>query len=275
MKIKKQSGEWVSFDRQKLIRSLQNSGADFELANAIVSEIENKIKDGATSKQIFKLAFQKLRSKSHSNAARYNLKKGIQRLGPEGFYFEKFTARIFELEGYKTKTNLILEGKCITHEIDVVIKKDNHLAMIECKFHGSQQNKTDVKVPMYILSRFNDLNTQAYDFFDKNEQISRCWIVTNNKFTEDAIKFGECNQLNLLSWNYPENKSLKDIITLHRVYPITCLTTITIAEKEILLSEEILTVYDFLHSRNKKSNLRLSQNRLKKVLNECHQLLNN
>ena len=48
MKIKKQSGEWVSFDRQKLIRSLINSGANNELANDIVSEIEPKIHDGAT-----------------------------------------------------------------------------------------------------------------------------------------------------------------------------------------------------------------------------------
>ena len=274
MKIKKQSGEWVSFDRQKLIKSLQNSGADFDLANSIVLEIENKIHDGTTSKQIFKLAFQKLRSKSRHNAARYSLKTGILMLGPEGFYFEKFIARIFELQGYNTTTNIMLEGKCVSHELDIIIQKDNHLAMVECKFHSSQQNKTDVKVPMYILSRFNDINTMLYDFFGRQEQISKCWIVTNNKFTEDAIKFGVCNQLNMLSWNYPENRSLKDIVTQYRVYPITCLTTFTQAEKEILLLENVLTVYDFVHFGKSKTKLKLSQNRLQKVIHECQQLLN-
>ena len=275
MKIKKQSGEWVSFDRQKLIRSLINSGANNELANDIVSEIEPKIHDGATSKQIFKLAFQKLRTKSNYNAARYNLKKGIQLLGPAGFYFEKYIARIFELQYYKAKTNLIVEGKCVSHELDVIVQKEMHLAMVECKFHGSQETKTDVKVPMYILSRFNDLKNTDFNFFSSNQQFTKCWIVTNNKFTEDAVKFGICSGLNLLSWNYPENNSLRDIITHYRVFPITCLTTITQAEKEILLLEDILTVYDFLHGGKNKTNLKLSQNRLKKVLNECHQLLNN
>ena len=275
MKIKKQTGEWVNFDRQKLIRSLQSAGANLDLANAIVSEIEPKIHDGATSKQIFKLAFQKLRTKSNSNAARYNLKKGIQLLGPAGFYFEKYIARIFELQYYKAKTNLIVEGKCVSHELDVIIQKEMHLAMVECKFHGSQETKTDVKVPMYILSRFNDLKNIDFNFFSSNQQFTKCWIVTNNKFTEDAVKFGICSGLNLLSWNYPENNSLRDIITHYRVFPITCLTTITQAEKEILLLEDILTVYDFLHGGKNKTNLKLSQNRLKKVLNECHQLLNN
>ncbi len=275
MKIKKQSGEWVNFDRQKLVRSLINSGANYELANAIVSEIESKIQHGATSKQIFRLAFQKLRTRSNSNAARYNLKKGIQLLGPAGFYFEKFIARIFELQGFLTKTNLIVEGNCVSHELDVVVQKDMHLAMIECKFHGSQETKTDVKVPMYILSRFNDLRNRDFNFFSSNQQFTKCWIVTNNKFTEDAVKFGVCSELNLLSWNYPEGNSLKDIITHYRVFPITCLTTITQAEKEILLLEDILTVYDFIHFGKSKTNLKLSQNRLKKVLNECHQLLNN
>lgn len=275
MKIKKQSGEWVNFDRQKLIRSLQSAGANFDLANAIVSEIEPEIHDGVTSKQIFRLAFHKLRTKSNSNAARYNLKKGIQLLGPAGFYFEKFIARIFELQGYTAKTNLIVEGKCVSHELDVILQKEKHLAMVECKFHGSQENKTDVKVPMYILSRFNDLRNINFNFFSSNQQFTKCWIVTNNKFTEDAVKFGICSELNLLSWNYPENNSLKDIITHYRVFPITCLTTITLAEKEILLLEDILTVYDFVHFGKNKTNLKLSQNRFKKVLNECHQLLNN
>ena len=37
--------------------------------------------------------------------------------------------------------------------------------MVECKFHGSQDAKTDVKVPMYILSRFNDLKDKDFQLF--------------------------------------------------------------------------------------------------------------
>lgn len=272
MKIQKHSGEWVNFDKNKLIRSLQSAGANLAMANSIVDEIENSILEGFTTKQIFRLAFQKLKSKSRPHAARYNLKQGIQLLGPAGFHFEKYIARIFELQGYRVKTNEYLNGKCVTHELDVLIKKDNQLSMIECKFHGSQEIKTDVKVPMYILSRFNDLKVNNYNVFTENEKITKCWIVTNYKFTLDAIKFGECSKLSLLSWDYPEQNGLKEIISNYRVYPITCLTTITKIEKESLLNENILTVYDFIHQ--KKMKIKFSKTRMNRILNECHQLLN-
>lgn len=272
MKIQKHSGEWVSFDKDKLIRSLQNAGADLQTIHIIVNEIESQIQEGISTKQIFKLAFEKLKIKSRHQAARYNIKQGIQMLGPAGFYFEKFIARIFELQGYNARTNLYLNGKCIAHELDVLLKKQEQISMVECKFHGSQQIKTDVKVPMYILSRFNDLREKKFKIFDKNEVVEKCWIVTNNKFTLDAIKFSECNNLSLLSWNYPENNSLKELISKYKVYPITCLTTITKAEKELLLKNNILTVYDFVHKRN--FNREFSKNRENKILNECNQLLN-
>ena len=274
MKVKKHSGEIVSYNRGKLVSSLKNSGATKEVAEQIIQEVESQFYNGITSREIFKIAFKKLKSYSKAHAARYNLKNGILKLGPAGFYFEKFIARIFELENYQTVTNVFLEGNCISHEIDLIVKKELHLAMIECKFHGSQEAKTDVKVPMYILSRFNDVKNINYTVFNQKENIDKCWLVTKNKFTSEAIKFGECSGLNLLSWNYPLGNSLKDFVSKYNVYPITCLTTLTQVEKEILLLENILTVHDFIHVRKHNSKLKLSQNRLKNVIKECTQLLN-
>jgi Holliday junction resolvase-like predicted endonuclease len=56
-------------------------------------------------------------------------------LGPAGFFFEKYIAKLFQSEGYETLTNLLLQGKCVSHEVDVVVRKNNYLTMIECKFH--------------------------------------------------------------------------------------------------------------------------------------------
>ena len=55
------------------------------------------------------------------------------------------------------------------HEIDVLIKKDNKVAMVECKFHVGKDAKSDVKVPMYILSRFNDLKEKKHLIFQNHE----------------------------------------------------------------------------------------------------------
>ena len=274
MKIKKISGEVVSFKEEKLIKSLVSSGADFHTAKEILKEIQPQFYEGIPSKKIYKLAFQKLKNISKAHAARYGLKQGIMALGPAGFYFEKFISRLFELQGYQAITNSFLEGKCTSHEIDVLIKKEDHVAMVECKFHGSQEVKTDVKIPMYILSRFNDIKLNTITLFSSNDKITKCWLVTNNKFTSEAIKFGECSGLSLLSWDYPIGNGLKDIVKQYRVYPITCLTTLTIAEKEVLLLQDILTVCNLIHHKNGFAKLKLSQSRLKNVQKECNQLLN-
>jgi hypothetical protein len=51
--------------------------------------------------------------------------------------------------------------------------------MIECKFHSRREATSDVKVPLYVLSRFNDLQrtdypvifseTEPFQMLDNNE----------------------------------------------------------------------------------------------------------
>jgi predicted RecB family endonuclease len=53
-------------------------------------------------------------------------------LGPSGFLFEQFFSEILKNYGYKTKINVFLKGKIITHEIDIIAEK-NKKYMIECK----------------------------------------------------------------------------------------------------------------------------------------------
>jgi hypothetical protein len=45
------------------------------------------------------------------------------------------------------------------------MKKD--MAMVECKFHSARENKSNVKVPLYVFSRFNDLKERKQIVFRK------------------------------------------------------------------------------------------------------------
>lgn len=274
MKVTKFSGELVDYQKEKLIRSLKKSGANDFVVSEILQHIEPQLYDGIPSKKIYKLAFQYLKKCSNAHAARYNLKSAINSLGPAGFYFEKFISKIHKNLGYKTEINLSFQGKCVMHEVDVVLLKDEIVTMIECKFHSSNDAKTDVKVPMYILSRFNDLKDRDFEIFGTLHQIDFCLIVTNNKFTEDALTFGKCSNLKLLSWDYPNQNGLRDIIDEQKIYPITCLTTLTLAEKDKLLSVNIITINDLLVEKNWLENLELSKIRIKRVLSELNQLKN-
>ena len=272
MKIVKHSGNIVDYNPLKLKQSLLKSGASQMTVSAILKTIDKDIYEGISTKQIYKMAFSLLKKTSSSNAARYNLKESIRLLGPAGFFFEKYIARLFASENYQTKTNLILQGQCVSHEIDVLIKKNDVIAMVECKFHMGKDTNSDVKVPMYILSRFNDLKDKRHLIFEPNDSISKCWIVTNNRFTTDAIAFAKCSKLSLLSWDYPENNNLKTKNDADYLYPITCLTTLDIAEKDKLLVMDVILVKELRNNSECLENIGLSPNRIKNVLKEASEL---
>lgn len=272
MKVVKHSGAVVDFNPDKLIDSLLKSGADQYTADVILKEIRKEIFEGISTKSIYKKAFALLKNNTNSHAARYNLRAAIDMLGPEGFFFEKYIARIFESENYEIKTNVILQGNCVSHEIDVLIKKNNAVAMVECKFHGGKKGVSDVKTPLYVFSRFNDLRTKNYTLFSNKEKIINCWIVTNTRFTTDAITFAECSGINLMSWDYPEKGSLKSRNNLDCLYPVTCLTTLTKAEKDTLLRLDVILVKELIGNHLVLNEIGISHNRIKNVLKEVSEL---
>ena len=272
MKIIKHSGYKVPFDKDKLELSLKKSGASADLIKETLAEIERQMYDGITTKEIYKLAFAVLKKASSGHAARYNIRQALQMLGPAGFFFEKFVARLYAAEGFKTKINLTLQGKCVSHEVDIAIMKNNMISMIECKFHGSKEGSSDVKVPMYILSRFNDLKAKKHTIFSNSEAIDSCIIVTNNRFTKDAQDFANCSGISLLSWDYPQDNNLKNKIDKGTLYPITCLTTLSIVEKEKLLILDQILVKDVIDDPQSLYKIGLSENRVKNTLHEASQI---
>jgi len=272
MKIVKHSGDIVDFNPDKLKTSLLKSGASINEVESILKSIQNEVYEGISTKEIYKMAFALLKKTANSHAARYNLREAIRLLGPAGFFFEKYIARIFASEHYTTVTNLTLFGKCVSHEIDVLVKKNDIISMVECKYHVGRDAATDVKVPMYILSRYNDLKDRHHPIFTRKDSVLGCWIVTNNRFTSDAVDFAKCSGLNLLSWNYPVNNNLKTKNDTGNLYPVTCLTTLTLAEKDKLLILDVILVKEIINNSDCLEKIGLSSNRIKNVLKEASEL---
>ena len=272
MKVVKHSGDVVDFEKVKLENSLLKAGADKHVVEDILKKIETHLFDGMTTKQIYKLAFDRLKDSSTAEAARYNLRASLELLGPAGFYFEKYISHLFGKLGYDTKINLNLHGKCILHEVDLVVRKNDRLTMIECKFHANREIVSDVKVPMYILSRFNDLKDLEHDIFGDRDYITSCMIATNNRFSEDAIQFAECSGVDLLSWSYPKENNLKGLIGKTGLYPVTCLTTLSLDEKEQLLSQEIIIANQLKTNDDGLKLIGLGPKRIKNIMKEVSEL---
>jgi hypothetical protein len=238
--IVKYSGDSVPFDVDKLINSLRRAQANEELIQQIVAQIQSDIYDGITTKKIYQMAFKMLKGKSRVSASKYKLKNALMELGPSGFPFEKLVGKLLDHEGYATEVGVIVQGNCVQHEVDVIAQKDNKHYMIECKYHSGQGRFCNVKIPLYIQSRFIDVEMQWKKQSGHNTKSHKGWVYTNTRFTTDAIQYGTCVGLGLVSWDYPRGNGLKERIDKSGLHPLTALTTLTKAEKTKLLDKGIV-----------------------------------
>jgi hypothetical protein len=117
--VTKASGEKVPFSVKKLQHSLERSGADDAIIDEVISELSHHLRDGISTKKIYKHAYNILRKISSSHAARYKLKQAIMELGPSGYPFEKFVGEILKFQGFTVKVGAIVEGHCVSHEVDM------------------------------------------------------------------------------------------------------------------------------------------------------------
>jgi len=247
--IKKENGELERFDGGKLRQSLLNSDSSIILADSIVQEIEKELKPETSTNAIYAKAFEILRREEKPTALRYSIRRSILSLGPSGFPFEKFIEKVFQKKGYKTMVGQTLQGKCVEHEIDVVaVSPKDELILTEIKFHNELFLKSDTKVVLYIKARFDDLKDQKFNFFGKELKPKRILVVTNTKFTENAIKYAECAGLDIISWEYPKKGNLYNLVHETDTYPITILESISNSKKADLISQNIITCEDFIKS---------------------------
>ncbi len=270
-KILKKSGETELFDINKLRSSLLRSGASKDSTDKVLKELEVYLFDGMSTHKIYRKAYSILGKVSMKSAGKYRLKNAIMELGPTGYPFEHFVGAILRTQGYKVKVGVLINGKCVQHEVDVVAEKDNKIIVVECKFHRAAGRKSDVKVPLYIRSRFNDIYDKWSADGTLGDKEYEGWVVTNTHFTTDAEKFGKCSGLKLKSWNYPYEKSLKDLIDEAGLHPITSLKSLSTKDKKDIVSQDVVLCRELTREVLLKSNIK--RTKIDKVLAEAKTLV--
>jgi len=273
IKITKSDGTTEYFKVEKLRRSLRRAGATTEEVNAVIFEMNNEIYEGMQTQEIYRRAFSLLKKKTFAVAARYSLRRALFNLGPTGFPFERFLARLFVKQGYETRTGISIQGHCALHEIDVAAFHATHSFVGEAKFHSRPGVKTDLQVAMYSYARLLDLRDNQI-CAESVCGIKEFWLITNTKFTSTAEKYGECVGLNMLSWDYPRRNNLHDHIQRARIYPITALQNLTSSQIEILISFDIITCQDLLDRPHVLKSLHRSVFDQEQILEEANRIVN-
>lgn len=264
MYVTKASGEKEEFDVEKVRRTCFRAGASKQLANKIAREVGAKVYDGITTREILHLTLKLLKEEPHA-AMRYDLKRAIMTLGPAGFPFEEFMAKVLQNYGYETKVGKTVKGKCVPHEIDIIAEKEGVRYLVECKYHNAPGIPTDLKVMMYTYARFLDLS----------EKFHQAWLICNTKYTAEAKRFARCVDVKVTGWKYPKRESLKEMVEMKRLYPITILKSVTKPIKERLFQARMMLARDLLDHEleDLKRTTGLSKSVLGKIREETRKII--
>jgi Holliday junction resolvase-like predicted endonuclease len=261
MDVIKTTGDKEPFSEEKVLESIRRAGVPESLQQKALSHVKSVLKDNITTYEIYHHITEFL---SHSEVpyttGKYSLKQALMQLGPSGYPFEDYVSKLLEKKGYTTQVRQLLKGHCVTHEIDVVAEKDGKKSAIEAKFHNDLGNRSDLHVALYTQARFEDIR----DF----HKIDNTWIITNTKATTDAIAYGECVGMRIISWSYPAQESLRDVIEKEKLYPITALINLSIGQKRQLLDNHIVVCTDLSENLKLLDKLYLTPDQKRKVKEE-------
>ncbi len=246
MDIVKTDGIKEQFSPAKLCLSIRKAGAPRDVADSICKTVGTKVNPNNSTNQIFRHALKYLMKESPDVAARYSLRRGLEALGPAGFIFEQYFEVVLQAYGFKTKRDVHIKGKCITHEIDVIAEEGSKRFLVEAKYHNEPGLKTHVDVVMYADARLIDIVKNEPEKNQKKYEYGM-WVVTNTKFTDSSIQYAKCRGIRLTGWNYPRGASLEDVIADKKLYPVTILPSVSkdllqkLASRNIILAQDLLT----------------------------------
>ena len=160
-----------------------------------------------------------------------------------------------------------MNGKCVKHEIDVFAVNNNEVLAVECKYRNSGGSTTDVKTAMYVHSRFRDLASVIKTAYPGKS--FRGMLITNTRFTTDAIQYAACTGMHLKSWRYPETGGLQEMVETKKLYPVTVISGVKSGLIKTLFDNDIILLKDLAGMKSEKMMKMLSLNERKaKILKQ-------
>ena len=232
------------------------------MQTSVLMHVKSKLYEGIPTSELYHHITEFLgKSPQPFTKSRYGMKQSLMDLGPTGYPFEDYLARLLQEMGYQTQTRVILQGKCISHEIDVIATKDNEKIMVEAKFHNGNAVHTDVHVAMYTQARFEDVQ--------ERNGFTKAMLITNTKLTSDAITYGQCVGIDMMGWSLPEGNSLRDLVEKYHLFPITAISNLSLQQQQQLLTAGITLCKDITKDPRQLDQLQLPDDLKEKIHKEA------
>jgi len=265
--VTKASGDQEAFSTEKVRQSLKRAGAKPQVIDKILTQVIGKLHNGISTRAIYRQVFKLLNQYQAGQGYRYSLKDALMQLGPSGYPFEKFIARLLKTLDFTTEINVIVSGQCVNHEIDVLASKDSQYFLVECKFHNRPGTKTRSKEVLYTQARFDDLVEKYKTDPQSVKKFHQPWLVTNTKLTSNAIKYGTCKNMKLLAWRYPQKNSLEQLIEKAELHPITILSFLDNHDRMLMFQNDLILCQDLIKLKSSQlEDIGINSSKVKQIL---------
>jgi len=249
--VTKADGSKQPFDKQKIINTCLRLQATLEQAQSIADKIEAKAYDGIPTKKILQMVFLYMKKYRPAIGYQIDLRQAIAMLRSKPD-FEVFVAKLFEAMGYEVERNLIIQGKCIEHEIDVVARKDSEVILVEVKHHVNHHTYSGLDTFLQLNSTLEDLK-EGYESGKNNFKFTKAILICNTKVSDHARRYALCRGLEFIAWKFPQEKGLERLIEEYKLYPITFLKGIERNEAYKLADASVVTLKQLLDDVEKIS----------------------
>ena len=259
--VLKEDGTEEEFSEEKLLTGIRRAGIPKNLQEELVSHVKQRLYDRIPTHEIYRHVGEYLGKSEPIFQAKYSLKRAIMEIGPTGFPFEIYISEVLKALGYETEVGVILRGKCVNHEVDVIAKKPDKKVFVECKYHNKPGIRSDVHVALYTKARFDDLKAK--------HNFSEALLVTNTKITTDALDYANCENINVIGWNYPESEGLRDLVEKYKLFPITQFPIISFSEKTKLLEKNIVLAKQICQNPSILNDVEIDPNKKEKIIKEA------
>jgi len=271
VEVVKRSGLREPFKTEKVKQAVIRAGATEELAEKVLNKVETRLYDGITTRDIYKTAFRILDKERHSLASVYDLKRAIMRLGPAGYSFETYIGEILKENGHQVQLRQNIQGNCVKHEIDVVSEETpGSYKLVECKYHNKEGIYTGLKEALYTYARFIDM-CEGWKTKKCSIQFTSVLLVTNTKFSHNAVEYSNCKGMGLLGWRYPKGSGINSLIDSKKLYPLTILRNIDPVSKRKFSHVGIMMIKDLLYTTAEEISMKtdIHEKKVLKIMDEA------
>jgi hypothetical protein len=236
--VTKADGTRQLFDREKVVKTCLRMGADRKIADEIVGKVEDRLYDGISTSKILQLTFRLLRKYTPEIRHVLDLRRGLSLMDskPE---FETFVQVLLAHNGFEVTPNRLVTGRCVTHEVDAIARKDGVTYFVEAKHHVNYHTPTGLDESRIARAVLEDV-TEGFERGRSSLKIDRAMIVTNTRYSEHAKRYGKCRNILQIGWSSPTDLSLQNMIEEKNLYPLSCLRGLKSETKMKLVNSGIV-----------------------------------